>query len=223
LPLVWYLSTRLLRLSSLRVELPLVAMGIFILAYFSGLHAQPLTGTHDITGTSAFNPSGGQFATIKEAFDSLMARGVGAGGVTFRVQDSWVGSATGQDAEPNTIQLSTYPGAGPNSPVTLTFDDLSNAVYFAKAPNGAAGDRFIFRFTGSIKYFTLDGAGKLILKSTTATGGSGTTGLIGFVSVTYILLLWTSTSTLSPSRMWSCMEVVGLIPFQECTSVRMQA
>ena len=58
-------------------------MGIFVLAYFSGLHAQALTGTHNITGTSAFNPSGGQFATIKEAFDSLMARGVGAGGVTF--------------------------------------------------------------------------------------------------------------------------------------------
>jgi hypothetical protein len=166
------------RLSSLRVELPLVAMGIFILAYFSGLHAQPLTGTHDITGTSAFNPSGGQFATIKEAFDSLMARGVGGGGVTFRVQDTWVGSAMGQDAEPNTIQLSAYSGAGPNSPVTLTFADLSNAVYFAKAPTTT--DRFIFRFTGSVKYFTLDGAGKLILKST-ATGGTST-GLIGFVS-----------------------------------------
>jgi hypothetical protein len=181
-------STRLLRLSSLWVELPLVAMGIFILAYFSGLHAQPLTGTHDITGTSAFNPSGGQFATIKEAFDSLRARGVGAGGVTFRVQNSWVGSATGQDAEPNTIELTTYPGAGPGNPVTLTFDQLTSAVYFAKAPNGAAGERFIFRFTGSVKYFTLDGAGNLILKSTTSTTGgsnpSGTnTGLIGFVSV----------------------------------------
>ena len=173
-------STRLPRLSSLRVELPLVAMGIFILAYFSGLHAQPLTGTHNITGTSAFNASGGQFATIKEAFDSLMARGVGGGGVTFRVQDTWVGSATGQLAEPNTIQLSTYSGGGPNSPVTLTFADLSSPVYFAKAPNGAAGDRFIFRFTGSFKYFNLDGAGKLILKST-ATGGTST-GLIGFVS-----------------------------------------
>jgi hypothetical protein len=155
-------------------------MGIFILAYFSGLHAQPLTGTHNITGTSAFNPSGGQFATIKEAFDSLMARGVGAGGVIFRVQDTWVGSATGQLAEPNTIRLSTYPGSGPNSPVTLTFADLSNAVYFAKSPNGAAGDRFIFRLTGSVKYFILDGAGKLILKSTAT--GSTSTGLIGFVS-----------------------------------------
>jgi len=173
-------STRLPRLSSLRVELPLVAMGIFVLAYFSGLHAQPLTGTHNITGTSAFNASGGQFATIQEAFDSLMARGVAPPGVTFKVQQSWVGSPTGQLAEPNTIRLSTYPGAAPNAPVTLTFADLTSAVYFAKAPNGAAGDRFIFRFTGSFKYFNLDGASKLILKST-ATGGTST-GLIGFVS-----------------------------------------
>jgi hypothetical protein len=168
------------RLSSLRVELPLRRLvGIVFLTGWIGLHAQPLTGTHNITGTSAFNESGGQFATIQEAFDSLMSRGVG-GPVTFRVQDSWVGSATGQLAEPNTIRLSTYPGSGPNFPVTLTFADLSSPVYFAKSPNGAAGDRFIFRFTGSVKYFTLDGAGKLILKST-ATGGTST-GLIGFVS-----------------------------------------
>jgi hypothetical protein len=169
------------RLSSLRVELPLRRLvGIAFLTGWIGLHAQPLTGTHFITGTSAFSASGGQFATIQEAFDSLMSRGVGGGGVTFRVQDSWVGSATGQLAEPNTIRLSTYTGSGPNSPVTLTFADLSSPVYFAKSPNGAAGDRFIFRFTGSVKYFTLDGAGKLILKST-ATGGTST-GLIGFVS-----------------------------------------
>jgi hypothetical protein len=182
-------STRLLRLSSLRVELPLRRIvGIAFLTGWIGLYAQQLTGTHDITGTSAFNESGGQFATIKEAFDSLRARGVGAGGVTFRVQNSWVGSATGQDAEPNTIELTTYPGAGPGNPVTLTFDQLTSAVYFAKAPDPTAGNRFIFRFTGSVKYFTLDGAGKLILKSTTSTTGgsnpSGTnTGLIGFVSV----------------------------------------
>jgi hypothetical protein len=163
-------------------------VGIAFLTGWIGLYAQQLTGTHDITGTSAFNESGGQFATIKEAFDSLRARGVGAGGVTFRVQNSWVGSATGQDAEPNTIELTTYPGAGPGNPVTLTFDQLTSAVYFAKAPDPTAGNRFIFRFTGSVKYFTLDGAGKLILKSTTSTTGgsnpSGTnTGLIGFVSV----------------------------------------
>jgi hypothetical protein len=175
------------RLSSLRVELPLRRIvGIAFLTGWIGLHAQQLTGTHDITGISAFNPSGGQFATIKEAFDSLMSRGVGPGGVTFVVQESWrtTNSSSGRAAEPPTIRLSTYPGAGPNNPVTLTFAGLSDTVYFAKSPNGAAGDRFIFRFTGSVKYFTLDGAGKLILKSTTATGTSGTnTGLIGFVSV----------------------------------------
>jgi len=168
------------RLSSLRVELPLRRIvGIAFLTGWIGLYAQPLTGTHYITGTSAFNASGGQFATIQEAFDSLMARGVGSP-VTFRVQDSWVGSATGQLAEPNTIQLSTYPGAGPNFPVTLTFADLTSPVYFAKSPNGTAGQRFIFRFTGNVRYFTLDGANNLILKST-ATGPTST-GLIGFVS-----------------------------------------
>lgn len=171
------------RLSSLRVELPLRRIvGIAFLTGWIGLYAQPLTGTHNITGTSAFNASGGQFATIKEAFDSLMARGVGLGGVTFRVQDTWVGSPTGQDAEPPTIQLSTYTGAGPNSPVTLTFADLSSPVYFAKAPTTTAGYRFVFRFTGTFSYFTLDGAGKLIIKST-ASGGT-TTGVIGFVSTT---------------------------------------
>jgi hypothetical protein len=164
------------RLSSLRVELPLRRIvGIAFLTGWIGLYAQPLTGTHYITGTSAFDASGGQFATIQEAFDSLMARGVGANGVIFRVQDSWVGSPTGQDAEPNTIQLSTYDGAASDAPVTLTFEDLTSPVYFAKAPA-----QFIFRFTGSVKYFTLDGAGNLILESTT-TGGTST-GLIGFVS-----------------------------------------
>jgi len=138
---------------------------------FSWLHAQ-LSGTYNITGNS--DPSNGQFATIQEAFDSLMSQGVGAGGVTFRVQDSWVGSLTGQDAEPNTIHLSTYNGAASNAPVTLTFADLSSPVYFE------AFGQFIFRFTGSVKYFTLDGAGKLILKSI-APGGTST-GLIGFVS-----------------------------------------
>jgi hypothetical protein len=147
-----------------------------------GLQAQPLTGTPYITGTSAFNATGGEFAIIQEAFDSLMARGVGGGGVTFVVQESWrtTNSSTGRDAEPSTIQLSTYPGANPNNRVTLTFAGLADTVYFAKSPNGAEGERFMFRFTGSIKHFTLDGAGKLILKSTATDGTS--TGLIGFVS-----------------------------------------
>jgi len=144
---------------------------------FSWLHAQ-LSGIYDITGTS--DPSTGQFATIQEAFNALMSQGVAPPGVTFRVQDSWVGSPTGQDAEPNTIRLSTYNGAASNAPLTLTFADLSSPVYFAKAPTGMAQDQFIFQFTGSIKYFTLDGAGKLILEST-ALGGTST-GLIGFVS-----------------------------------------
>jgi len=143
----------------------------------SWLHAQ-LSGTYLITGNS--DPSNGEFATIQEAFNELMLQGVVPPGVTFRVQDSWVGSPTGQDAEPNTIRLSTYNGAASNAPVTLTFADLSSPVYFAKAPSGMPQNQFIFQFTGSIKYFTLDGAGKLILKST-ATGGT-TTGLIGFVS-----------------------------------------
>jgi len=147
---------------------------------FSWLHAQ-LSGTYDITGNPT--PGPGEFTTIQEAFNALMSQGVSLPGVTFRVQNSWVGSPTGQNAEPNTIQLSTYPISGPPGailPVTLTFADLSSPVYFAKSPNGAAGERFIFRFTGNVKYFTLDGAGKLILKST-ATGGTST-GLIGFVS-----------------------------------------
>jgi hypothetical protein len=141
---------------------------------FSWLHAQGLSGTYLITGNS--DPNNGEFATIQEAFDSLMSQGVDPPGVTFRVQDSWVGSPTGQDAEPNTIQLSTYNGAASDAPVTLTFADLSGPVYFAKAPD----NQFIFRFTGSVKYFTLDGAGKLILESTAP--GGGFTGLIGFVS-----------------------------------------
>ena len=146
---------------------------------FSWLHAQ-LTGTYNITGNPT--PGPGEFTTIQQAFNALMSQGVGAGGVTFVVQESWrtTNSSSGRDAEPPTIPLSTYPGAGPGNPVTLTFAGLSGPVYFAKSPNGAAGDRFIFRFTGSVKYFTLDGAGKLILKST-ATGGTST-GLIGFVS-----------------------------------------
>lgn len=146
---------------------------------FSWLHAQ-LSGTYNITGNPT--PGPGEFTTIQQAFNALINQGVGMGGVTFVVQESWrtTNSSTGRAAEPPTIQLSTYPGAGPGNPVTLTFTGLSDTVYFAKAPNGAAGDRFIFRFTGSVKYFTLDGAGKLILKST-ATGGTST-GLIGFVS-----------------------------------------
>ena len=148
---------------------------------FSWLHAQ-LTGTYNITGNPT--PGPGEFTTIQQAFNALMSQGVGAGGVTFVVQESWrtTNSSSGRDAEPPTIPLSTYPGAGPGNPVTLTFAGLSGPVYFAKSPNGAAGERFIFRFTGSVKYFTLDGAGKLILKSN-ATGGTST-GLIGFVSVT---------------------------------------
>jgi hypothetical protein len=155
---------------------------------FSWLHAQ-LTGTYNITGNPT--PGPGEFTTIQQAFSALMSQGVGPGGVTFVVQESWrtTNSSTGRAAEPPTIQLSTYPGAGPGNPVTLTFTGLADTVYFAKSPNGAAGERFIFRFTGTIRNFTLDGAGKLILKSTTSTTGgsnpSGTnTGLIGFVSVT---------------------------------------
>jgi hypothetical protein len=150
---------------------------------FSWLHAQ-LSGTFNITGNPT--PGPGEFTTIQQAFTALMSQGVGAGGVTFVVQESWrtTNSSTGRDAEPPTIQLSTYPGAGPGNPVTLTFSGLADTVYFAKSPDESAGDRFIFRFTGSIKYFTLDGAGKLILKSTTSSTTSGTrTGLIGFVSV----------------------------------------
>jgi len=139
---------------------------------FSWLHAQ-LSGTYKITGIS--DPSNRQFATIQEAFDSLMSQGVDQPGVAFKVQNSWVGSPTGQDAEPNTIQLSTYNGAASDAPVTLTFEDLSSRVYF-DSPG-----QFIFRFTGSVKYFTLDGAGKLILRSTAMGGAS--TGLIGFVSL----------------------------------------
>jgi hypothetical protein len=147
---------------------------------FSWLHALPLSGTYNITGTSdPSNPSNPQFATIQEAFDSLMSQGVSAP-VFFRVQNSWVGSATGQLAEPNTIQLSTYPVFAPNSPVTLTFADLPGPVYFAKSPTTTG--RFIFRFTGIIHNFTLDGAGKLIVKSTAS--GRTTTGGIGFVSNT---------------------------------------
>jgi len=94
---------------------------------FSWLHAQ-LGGTYLITGNSDF--SNGEFATIQEAFDSLMSHGVFQPGVTFRVRNSWVGSPTGQLAEPPTIQLSTYPVIGPNPLVTLTFEDLSGPVYF---------------------------------------------------------------------------------------------
>jgi hypothetical protein len=144
---------------------------------FSWLHAQ-LSGIYNITGNPT--PGPGEFTTIQQAFNALMSQGVGAGGVTFVVQESWrtTNSSSGRDAEPSTIQLSTYDGAGPNNPVTLTFAGLSDTVYSAKAPTTTG--RFIFRFTGSVKYFTLDGAGKLILKST-ATGGTST-GLIGFVS-----------------------------------------
>jgi hypothetical protein len=144
---------------------------------FSWLYAQ-LSGTYNITGNPT--PGPGEFTTIQDAFNALMSQGVGPGGVTFVVQESWrtTNSSTGRDAEPSTIQLSTYPGAG-SRPVTLTFSGLSDTVYFAKAPTNTG--RFIFRFTGSVKYFTLDGAGKLILKST-ATGPTST-GLIGFVSV----------------------------------------
>jgi hypothetical protein len=155
---------------------------------FSWLHAQ-LSGTYNITGNPT--PGPGEFTTIQDAFNALMSQGVdpSGSGVTFVVQESWrtTNSATGRDAEPPTIELSTYPGAGPGNPVLLTFASLSDTVYFAKSPTTTG--RFIFRFTGSVKYFTLDGAGKLILKSTTSTTGgsnpSGTnTGLIGFVSVT---------------------------------------
>ena len=144
---------------------------------FSWLHAQ-LSGTYNITGNS--DPSNGQFATIQEAFDSLMSQGVDPPGVTFKVQNSWVGSPTGQDAEPNTIQLSTYNGAASDAPVMLTFADLSSPAYFVRNPSGMGQGQFIFQFSGSIKYFTLDGAGKLILKSIIPGGTS--TGLIGFVS-----------------------------------------
>jgi len=151
---------------------------------FSWLHAQGLSGDYYITGNS--DPSNGQFATIQEAFDSLMSQGVDPPGVTFKVQNSWVGSPTGQDAEPNTIQLSTYNGAASDAPVMLTFADLSSPAYFVRNPSGMGQDQFIFRFTGSVKYFTLDGAGKLILKST-ATGGTST-GLIGFISSIFLPL-----------------------------------
>ena len=115
-----------------------------------------------------------------------MSQGVDPPGVIFKVQQSWVGSSTGQYAEPPTIQLSTYNGAASDAPVMLTFADLSSPAYFVRNPSGMGQDQFIFRFTGSVKYFTLDGAGKLILKST-ATGGTST-GLIGFISSIFLPL-----------------------------------
>ena len=165
----------------LRIERPLRGLiGTLLFTSWLGVYAQPLTGTHNITGTSAFNSTGGQFATIQEAFDSLMTRGVGPGGVTFRVQDSWITAPTGLAAELNTDTLSTYPGSAPDNPVLLTFADLTDKVYYVKSPSATAGRRFLFRFTGNIKYFTIDGANKLILKSNAA--GNDSTGLIGFVS-----------------------------------------
>jgi hypothetical protein len=167
-------------LSSLWVELPLRRLiGVLMLLGFSWLHAQqPLSGTYNITGNS--DPDNGEFATIQEAFRALEALGVDPPGVTFRVQDSWVSSPNGRDLEPGTIELRGYNSPNANNPseapVTLTFEELSRTVYFAKDPSS----QFIFRFSGSIKYFTLDGARQLILKST-APGGAPT-GLIGFVS-----------------------------------------
>jgi hypothetical protein len=145
---------------------------------FSWLHAQ-LTGTYNITGNPT--PGPGEFTTIQQAFNALMSQGVdpSASGVTFVVQESWrtTNSSSGRGAEPPTIQLSTYNNPS-NAPVKLTFSGLADTVYFAKSPTTT--DRFIFRFTGTIHNFTLDGAGKLILKSR-ATGATST-GLIGFVS-----------------------------------------
>jgi len=146
---------------------------------FSWLHAQPLSGTYLITGIS--DPANREFATIDEAFSALASQGVDLDGVIFRVQESWrtTNSSTGRDAEPNTILLYGYSNPF-NAPVTLTFEDLADTVYFVKAPLGFPTSQFIFEFSGSIKYFTLDGARKLILKSTAPSGPF--TGLIGFVS-----------------------------------------
>ncbi len=157
-------------LSSLRVELAAVV----VLLSVAGMKAQPLAGNYVINGTSNF--SGGSFATIQEAFDSLVARGVAAPGVTFSVENGY--DPAGEPA--NGLSLTTYTTPGPNAPVLLTFTNYPGQVTIAR--NFSTNKRFLLLFRGMIHNFTLNGAGKLILKSQAI--GSTTTGVIGFVSST---------------------------------------
>lgn len=132
------------------------------------LLAQPLSGLYLITGSSDFTNQ--RFASLQEAFDSLRNRGA-QGAVTIRLPG---GSAWSPVNEPSTIRL---PGYTCNNCIVRV--ELDTAVTIAKSPTNAQSERFVLRFSGAIRNFTLDGMGKCTLHTQTVAFG---TGVVGFVS-----------------------------------------
>ncbi|MCX8112577.1 MAG: T9SS type A sorting domain-containing protein [Bacteroidia bacterium] len=143
-----------------RISLPLFAA---VLGWYDGLHAQ-LSGNYTI-------PT--DFPTIQAAFTALQTNGA-SGAVTITLPQ---GTTWDPATEPAVITLNGY--TCNNCQVTIVLD---TTVALIKSPGTSAGQRFVFRFTGTIQNFTLDGRGKFTVQST-ATGAS-TTAVVGFVSTT---------------------------------------
>ncbi|MCS6896323.1 MAG: T9SS type A sorting domain-containing protein [Bacteroidia bacterium] len=134
----------------------------------SVLLAQPLSGTYLVNGVNNFSTK--EFATLQQAFDSLHNRGA-QGGVVIRLVGGSTWSAIN---EPSTIRLRGYTCTGCQVRV-----ELDTATAIAKSPSNNQTDRFLLRFSGNLKNFTLDGKDKCTLHVQTNSFG---TGVIGFVS-----------------------------------------
>lgn len=131
-----------------------IALVVMILFSTTLLYAQPMSGTYTIdpAGSGATN-----FTTFKAALDSLNAKGVGTGGVTFNVASgatfaetgALVLTATGTAANPIVFQKS---GAGANPVINPAFGSIATQT---GSTYGAVGD-VILKIVGT-DYLTIDG------------------------------------------------------------------
>lgn len=131
-----------------------IALFVMILFSTTLLYAQPMAGTFTIdpAGSGATN-----FTTFQAAIDSLNAKGVGTGGVTFNVAagatfaetGALVLTATGTSANPIIFQKS---GTGANPVINPAFGSIATQT---GSTYGAAGD-VILKIVGS-DYVTIDG------------------------------------------------------------------
>lgn len=135
---------------------------------WGGLVWAQLTGTYFINGST--NPSGGSFATLQEAFDTLARQGA-QGTVRLRVVSPYSPAA-----EPSTIQVKPY---ACSSCVVIVLVDVP--VTLAKAPlaQWQTGGQFVLRILGGVRNFVLNGRGQLRLQSLTDT--AALTGVLGIV------------------------------------------
>ncbi|MCS7297585.1 MAG: T9SS type A sorting domain-containing protein [Bacteroidia bacterium] len=155
----------------------IVLTGVWQMSMF----AQPLSGTYTIVGVGQVNNPNTEFETIQQALTALQTRGAnGDVVITLPPGTQWHPSQ-----EPTILTLSTYTCTGCN--VSLVLD---TTVSLDKSPASSAGSRFVFRITGTIQNFTIDGKGKFRFKSTTSAAGSGTgTAVIGLVSTATLPLV----------------------------------